>query len=127
MARPSLRACATRELRSREPIPCPPPGQRHPHAHFRCLGVDEAEAGVARGKEPEPGGTHRLLILSDDAAVPGLRPPHHVVRQLRSVHHVTDLALRAFRSPEGGCHEHLSQEGAIRSVSGANLNGHAPS
>ena len=25
----------------------PPPGQRHPHAHFRCLGVDEGEAGVA--------------------------------------------------------------------------------
>src|SRR5450631_640495 len=59
--------------------------------------------------------------------VPGLRPPHHVVRQLRLVHHVTDVALRVFRSPEGGCHEHLSQEGAIRSDSGANLNGHASS
>jgi len=60
-----------------------PPGQRDPHAHLRCLSVDEA--GVAGGKEQEPGGAHRVLVLGDDAAVPGLQPAHDVVRQLRLV------------------------------------------
>jgi hypothetical protein len=49
------------------------------------------------------------------------------VRELRLVHHVTDASDRSFWSPEGGSHEHLRQEGTIRSISWPKNNRHASS